>query len=176
MRPGGTRHTSHCGHATSDARSAHRHGAPGLQSAGAVWDTTVAHYKERYECHVLTLAGFAGQPALPAGTPFLKTVRDGERCWFVRLTDIARFESHGNDTRLYFSGQRPLILRSLAYLEARLDPQLFFRASRRHIVNLSAGAHMEPAVDGGYELTLTSGPAVSMSRHRAQEFRDRMLI
>ncbi|MBL0160681.1 MAG: LytTR family transcriptional regulator [Bryobacterales bacterium] len=106
----------------------------------------------------------------------MKTVRDGERCWFVRLTDLARFESHGNDTRLYFSGQRPLILRSLAYLEARLDPQLFFRASRRHIVNLSAGAHMEPAVDGGYELTLTSGPAVSMARHRAQEFRDRMLI
>jgi len=103
-------------------------------------------------------------------------VRDGERCWFVRLTDIALFESDGNYTRLYFSGQRPLILRSLAYLEARLDPQLFFRASRRHIVNLSAVAHIEPSVDGGYELTLTTGPAISMSRRRAQEFRDRMLI
>lgn len=49
---------------------------PGLQSAGAVWDTTVDHYKNRYECHVLTLAGFAGQPPLPEGTPFLPTVRD----------------------------------------------------------------------------------------------------
>ncbi|MGJ5817516.1 alpha/beta fold hydrolase [Paludibaculum fermentans] len=49
---------------------------PGLQSAGAVWDTTVAHYKDRYECHVLTLAGFAGQPPLPESAPLLQTVRD----------------------------------------------------------------------------------------------------
>jgi pimeloyl-ACP methyl ester carboxylesterase len=40
-----------------------------------VWDSTVAHFKGVYECHVLTLAGFAGQPPLPAGTPLLATVR-----------------------------------------------------------------------------------------------------
>jgi pimeloyl-ACP methyl ester carboxylesterase len=49
---------------------------PGLQSDGAVWSSTVTHFKDRYECHVLTLAGFAGQPSLPAGQPFLETVRD----------------------------------------------------------------------------------------------------
>lgn len=48
---------------------------PGLQSDGAVWDSTVTHFKDRYECHVLTLAGFAGRPALPADLPFLATVR-----------------------------------------------------------------------------------------------------
>jgi pimeloyl-ACP methyl ester carboxylesterase len=47
---------------------------PGLLSSGDVWSGTVAHFKDRYECHVLTLAGFAGQPAVPA--PFLRTVRD----------------------------------------------------------------------------------------------------
>ena len=47
---------------------------PGLQSSGDVWSGTVAHFKDRYECHVLTLAGFAGQPAVPS--PFLQTVRD----------------------------------------------------------------------------------------------------
>jgi N-formylmaleamate deformylase len=47
---------------------------PGLQSSGDVWSGTVAHFKDRYECHVLTLAGFAGQPAVPP--PFLQTVRD----------------------------------------------------------------------------------------------------
>lgn len=47
---------------------------PGLSSAGEVWDTTVARYKDRFECHVLTLAGFAGVPRVPA--PFLDRVRD----------------------------------------------------------------------------------------------------
>ncbi|WP_338871837.1 alpha/beta hydrolase [Myxococcus stipitatus] len=46
---------------------------PGLASAGTVWDETVAHLQGQYDCHVFTLAGFAGQPAIPA--PFLPTVR-----------------------------------------------------------------------------------------------------
>ena len=39
---------------------------PGLASSGAVWDGTVAHYcgAGKYQCHVLTLAGFAGVPAI----------------------------------------------------------------------------------------------------------------
>jgi pimeloyl-ACP methyl ester carboxylesterase len=48
---------------------------PGLSSSGETWDTTVAHYKDRFECHVLTVAGFAGVPRIPA--PILDKVRDG---------------------------------------------------------------------------------------------------
>jgi pimeloyl-ACP methyl ester carboxylesterase len=48
---------------------------PGLVCSGDVWESTVAHYKDRYECHVLTLAGFAGQAPVPG--PFLDTVRQG---------------------------------------------------------------------------------------------------
>jgi pimeloyl-ACP methyl ester carboxylesterase len=48
---------------------------PGLSSSGETWDTTVARYKDRYECHVLTVAGFAGVPRIPA--PMLDKVRDG---------------------------------------------------------------------------------------------------
>jgi len=46
---------------------------PGFASSGHTWDSTVARYKDRYECHVLTLAGFAGEPRIEA--PFLETVR-----------------------------------------------------------------------------------------------------
>jgi N-formylmaleamate deformylase len=46
---------------------------PGFASSGKTWDSTVAHYKDRYECHVLTLAGFAGEPRIDA--PLLETVR-----------------------------------------------------------------------------------------------------
>jgi pimeloyl-ACP methyl ester carboxylesterase len=35
----------------------------------------VEHYKDRFECHVLTVAGFAGVPRVPA--PVLDRVRDG---------------------------------------------------------------------------------------------------
>src|ERR1035438_6267595 len=34
-----------------------------------------ARYKDRFECHVLTLAGFAGVPRIPA--PMLEQVREG---------------------------------------------------------------------------------------------------
>lgn len=47
---------------------------PGLSSSGDTWTTTVAHLQDRYTCHVLTLAGFAGQP--PIHGPLLSTVSD----------------------------------------------------------------------------------------------------
>ncbi|MGC4054406.1 MAG: response regulator [Paludibaculum sp.] len=122
----------------------------------------------------------SGPPAEAAATRIPATqqifVRDGERCWFVRLSDVALFESEGNYTRLFFGSDRPLILRSLAYLEARLDPEIFFRASRRHIVNLRLIDTITPSVDGGYDLKLITGQQVEMSRRRAQEFREKMSI
>jgi len=48
---------------------------PGLSSSGETWDTTVARYKDRFQCHVLTVAGFAGVPRIPA--PMLEHVREG---------------------------------------------------------------------------------------------------
>ncbi len=47
---------------------------PGLACGGSVWDGTVAHLGDKVQTHVLTLAGFAGQPAIPP--PFLATVHD----------------------------------------------------------------------------------------------------
>ncbi|MFL5242096.1 MAG: alpha/beta fold hydrolase [Gemmataceae bacterium] len=48
---------------------------PGLACSGAVWDSAVDHYKDQYECHVLTLAGFAGQPPLKIKGRYLETIR-----------------------------------------------------------------------------------------------------
>ncbi|MEO6583052.1 MAG: alpha/beta hydrolase [Ferruginibacter sp.] len=47
---------------------------PGYSCSGDVWKETVQHLAGNYECHVLTLAGFAGVPAID--TPILQTVRD----------------------------------------------------------------------------------------------------
>ncbi|WP_192823122.1 alpha/beta fold hydrolase [Rufibacter sp. LB8] len=48
---------------------------PGLNSAGEVWDETVKHYQKNFTCYVLTLPGFAGQPAVKTDH-FLNSVRD----------------------------------------------------------------------------------------------------
>src|ERR1700754_1161112 len=63
-------------------------------------------------------------------------VKDGERCWFVKLGEIRLFESVGNYAKVFFANNKPLILKSLNALEERLDDKVFFRANRKHIVNL----------------------------------------
>ena len=47
---------------------------PGLSSSGAVWDSTVAHYAEHYQCYVINLAGFAG--VAPIEGPLLQQAED----------------------------------------------------------------------------------------------------
>ena len=56
-------------------------------------------------------------------------VKDGERCWFVKLSDIRLFESVGNYAKVFFGTNKPLILKSLNALEERLDEKIFFRAN-----------------------------------------------
>jgi len=38
---------------------------PGLESRAEVWHSLVEHYQSKYRIHALTLAGFAGEPAVP---------------------------------------------------------------------------------------------------------------
>ncbi|HEY8024299.1 MAG TPA: alpha/beta hydrolase [Burkholderiaceae bacterium] len=47
---------------------------PGMSSSAAVWDSTVAHYRENYQCYVLNLAGFAG--VAPIEGPLLKQAEE----------------------------------------------------------------------------------------------------
>jgi len=99
-------------------------------------------------------------------------IRDGGRCWFVRLGDIRLLESEGNYTRVYFSDQKPLLLRTLNHLESRLDGRRFFRASRKYIINLSWIESVEPSLAGGLAARFADGTRVEISRRRARFFRD----
>ncbi|MYM25940.1 response regulator [Duganella sp. FT135W] len=98
-------------------------------------------------------------------------IKDGERCWFVALDDIRLFESDGNYTRVYFDRHQPLMLRSLNQLEEKLDPSRFFRASRRHIVNLDHVEQVASNDTGGLDLTLRDQLAIEVSRRRAPQFK-----
>jgi two-component system LytT family response regulator len=103
-------------------------------------------------------------------------VKDGKQCWFVQLADVRLFEAAGNYTRLYFDGEEPLIHRSLSYLEDRLDPDRFFRASRQHILNLSWVDDVTPWSKGKLKVTLDDGTEVELSRRRSKEFREQLSL
>jgi two-component system LytT family response regulator len=99
-------------------------------------------------------------------------VREGERCWLVRMADIYLLESEGNYTRIYFRNERPLVPRSLASLEERLDPGSFFRADRARILNLKWVDQVETAVSGNLLVKLKAGMAVELSRRQSVRFRE----
>jgi len=116
----------------------------------------------------------AAGAAAPKGADDMVFLRDGERCWFVRLGDIAGFEACGNYAQAWFDGQRPLISRTLTQLEERLDPQLFFRASRSHLINLRCIQAIAPSSSDGYRVTLRDGHQVEVSRRQAKLLREKL--
>ena len=101
-------------------------------------------------------------------------VKDGERCWFVKLGDIRLFESVGNYAKVYFGPNKPLILKSLNALEERLDEKTFFRANRKHIVNLRMVEKVEPYFNGGLLLELKGGEKIEVSRRQTVKFKEMM--
>jgi len=103
-------------------------------------------------------------------------VKDGERCWFVKLSDIRLFESVGNYAKVFFGGNKPLILKSLNALEERLDPKTFFRANRKHIVNLRMIDKIEPYFNGGLLLELKGGEKIEVSRRQTVKFKEMMSL
>lgn len=103
-------------------------------------------------------------------------VKDGERCWFVRLSDIRLFESVGNYAKVFFGPNKPLILKSLNALEERLDEKTFFRANRKHIVNLRMVDKVEPYFNGGLLLELKGGEKIEVSRRQTVKFKEMMSL
>jgi two-component system LytT family response regulator len=99
-------------------------------------------------------------------------VRDGERCWIVRLADIFLLESEGNYTRLLFAGEGPLILRSLTAIQEKLDSSVFFRANRSQIINLRAIERVDDDMDGRIVVTMPRGIQVEISRRQSLRLRN----
>lgn len=103
-------------------------------------------------------------------------VKDGDKCWFVRLSNIRLFESDGNYIKVYFDNFKPMIHKSLNALDERLDDRTFFRASRKHIVNLDWVESIEPWFNGGLMVQLKGGEKVEVSRRQAAKFKDMMSL
>ncbi|MCE7057817.1 response regulator [Algoriphagus sp. AGSA1] len=103
-------------------------------------------------------------------------VKDGDRCWFVRLSNVRLFESDGNYIKVYFDNFKPMIHKSLNALDERLDEKSFFRASRKHIINLGWVEGIEPWFNGGLVVTLRGGDRIEVSRRQAARFKEMMSL
>lgn len=103
-------------------------------------------------------------------------LKDGDKCWFVELEKIRLFESEGNYVRVYFDNSRPLILKSLNALTDRLSEKFFFRASRKHIVNLRWIEKVETWFNGGLLVILKDGTKVEVSRRQSVKLKEMMAL
>lgn len=103
-------------------------------------------------------------------------IKDGEKCWFVKVEDIRRIESIGNYARIFFEDNKPMIHRTLNDLESRLPSDAFFRANRKEIINLRKVDRIEPYFSGGLLVYLKSGERIEISRRQAIRFREVMAL
>lgn len=99
-------------------------------------------------------------------------IKDGEKCYFVKLEEVRMLESDGNYVKIHFGKNRPLVLRSLNSFEEKLDTGSFFRANRKFIINLDWVEKVENWFNGGLQVELKSGDKVEISRRQAIRFKE----
>ncbi|SNS53648.1 two component transcriptional regulator, LytTR family [Ekhidna lutea] len=103
-------------------------------------------------------------------------VKDGDKCWFVKLEEVRLFESDGNYIKVYFDKFKPMIHKSLNALDERLDDRHFFRASRKHIINLGWVESIDTWFNGGLLVQLKGGEKIEVSRRQSARFREMMSL
>jgi two-component system LytT family response regulator len=108
------------------------------------------------------------QPAAPRhATRFIVRARD--KVLFLRAEEIDWIEAADYYVSLHAGGRAFLLRKSMASLEAELDPSRFVRAHRSAIVNLDRVRELHPSPRGESLLVLHDGTRVRLSRARRAE-------
>lgn len=103
-------------------------------------------------------------------------IKDGDKCYFVRISDIFLLESAGNYVKVYFDNKKPLLHKSLNLLEEKLPQDMFFRVNRQQMINLNYIQNIESYFKGGLHVTLKSGHSVEVSTRQAVRFKELMSL
>jgi len=98
-------------------------------------------------------------------------VKYGETMRIIPLSDIIRFESIGNHAAIYTPHGKAFLHSSLNKIEAKLDANHYFRASRSDIIRLDAIESMEQAISYGLEAKLSNGQTIEISRRQATKLK-----
>ena len=101
-------------------------------------------------------------------------IKDGEKCWLVKIGKISHFEIVGNYTRVFFDDERPMLYKSLNQIEEKLPEANFFRANRQQLVNTNFIKDVVPWFNGKLKLTIQNGDEIEVSRRQSYLFKDRM--
>ena len=103
-------------------------------------------------------------------------IKDGEQCFFVPLSEIYFIESVGNYARVYYQDKKPLLHKSLNYLEEKLPDEYFFRASRQQMFNVSFVKSIVPYFSNTLQVELEGGIKIDLSQRQSVKFKDKMGI
>jgi two-component system LytT family response regulator len=112
------------------------------------------------------------KPAQPRVDRFV--VKSGGRVFFVRNDEIDWIEAAGNYVKLHVGADSHLFRETMNAVEARLDPDLFFRIHRSHIVNIERIRELQPWFNGEYVVFLKNGTRLTLSRGYREKLQDRV--
>jgi len=101
-------------------------------------------------------------------------IKDGEKCWLVKIGEISHFEIVGNYSRVFFNDERLMLYKSLNQIEEKLPDTNFFRVNRQQIVNTNFIKNVVPWFNGKLKLTMQNGDEVEVSRRQSYLFKDKM--
>lgn len=101
-------------------------------------------------------------------------IKDGEKCWLVKIGEISHFEIVGNYTRVFFQDNKPMLYKSLNQIEEKLPEGSFFRVNRQQIINTNYIVNVVPWFNGKLKLAMQNGDEVEVSRRQSYLFKDRM--
>lgn len=99
-------------------------------------------------------------------------IKDGEKCFFVPVKDIFLIESEGNYVKVYFENKKPLLHKSLTYMDSRLPEDIFFRANRQFIINLNYVKNIEPYFNSTLLVEMQNGQKIDLSQRQSVKFRE----
>ncbi len=112
------------------------------------------------------------KPAAPPMERFV--IKSGGRVFFLRAEDIEWIEAAGNYVKLHVGAETHVFRETMNSLEARLNPSVFFRIHRSHIVNIERVRELQPWFNGEYVVFLTSGARLTLSRGYREKLQDRI--
>ena len=93
---------------------------------------------------------------------------------FVRAEEIDWIESAGNYVKLHVGNETHLLRETMTAIEAQLDPEMFFRIHRCHIVNIERVRELQPSFNGEYVVFLKNGARLTLSRGYREKLQQRL--
>jgi two-component system LytT family response regulator len=103
-------------------------------------------------------------------------LRDGEKCWLVKIADIYLFEVDGNYTKIFFQDEKAIISKSLNQIEEKLPEDYFFRANRNQIINMEYIGKIDPWFSGNLLVHMPKETKVEISRRQTNNFKEKMSL